>query len=526
MHFVDFYPTKGAFAVGERIELRVITAGVSGLSPTIRLTIYHLAQVMDMVTLSLPAADAQSEIVVEWSAPAVSRGYGTIIELLDDSGRVANSAVTAFDILRHWSTFPRYGFLTDFVAGRTDISAALDTLSRFHINSLQFYDWQYRHDRLTPPEDLYRDPLGRELSRVTVSTLIEAAHARGMATMPYLAVYAASLSFWQEHPSWALYDRDGQPLTFEGFLGLMNPTPGTPWAEHLLAECSRVLAGLPFDGLHVDQYGDPKEGFSAGGDEVDLPGAFVAFVQALKQSHPDAAVVFNAVGNWPIEALAEAPLDFSYIEIWPPDVHYHDVWRIVANARKLTGGKPVVIALYLPAEQHENVLLADALILSLGGSRIELGENGRLLADPYFPKHQALPPELAADLRHYYDFVIRYGDLIGPAAGDPEWCQVQAPPELWPIVRNSPGWLAINLINAGDLRDPRWDQKLDRPEPQRAVTLTVESPGSVSQVWLAATGGDQRLRPVNWRQSGNLITVDVPQIDRWALVAMELENLE
>ncbi len=77
------------------------------------------------------------------------------------------------------------------------------------------------------------------------------------------------------------------------------------------------------------------------------------------------------------------------------------------------------MALYLPADRPTNIRLADALIFSCGGSRIELGEGERLLADPYFPKHQPLTPELRTTLRRYYDFAVRYGEWLGPAAPSP-----------------------------------------------------------------------------------------------------------
>ena len=117
---------------------------------------------------------------------------------------------------------------------------------------------------------LAADPLGRKLSLKTVRNLIEIAHKHGIAAMAYLAVYAASLPFAEGHQAWRLFDDKGQPCNFEDFLGLMDPSPGSPWVEHLLDECERALSELPFDGLQVDQYGDPKIGYTAKGEPIDF----------------------------------------------------------------------------------------------------------------------------------------------------------------------------------------------------------------------------------------------------------------
>ena len=128
--------------------------------------------------------------------------------------------------------------------------------ARYHINGLQFYGWQYRHEQLLPPEDPYTDPLGRRLSLETVTRLIDAAHARNIAAMPYTAIYGATPAFYEQHPDWALFQADGVPFDFgDGFLKIMNPTPGSPWADHLLDQFAQVLDQTAFDGIHLDQYG-------------------------------------------------------------------------------------------------------------------------------------------------------------------------------------------------------------------------------------------------------------------------------
>lgn len=527
MHLRDVYPARGMFKPGEPARVAVEIEAEAASPGSLRITITHLASTAASWVEPIALTPGMQTRALEWSPPDVApRGYGVEVELLDEAGRSHSAATTAFDVLPSWTAYPRYGFLTDFAPGRDDIASAVGTLARYHVNGVQFYDWQYRHDRLLPPEPEYTDPLGRRLSLPVVADGVGAAHAHGMAAMPYLAVYAASPEFWRAHPEWALYDAERRPLSFgDGLLGLMNPGPGAPWTRHLLGECDTLLAALPFDGLHVDQYGDPKVAFDAEGRPVDLPAAFAHFVRTLKERHPQATVLFNAVGNWPIEALAASPQDFAYIEVWPPATAYRDLREIIAGARSLSGGKPVVMALYLPADRPANVRLADALIFSYGASRIELGEGERLLADPYFPKHQSLPPDMRTTLRRYYDFAVRYGEWLGPAASDRPEVGIGAPAGMWSICRAAGDWLIVCLVNMTGLDEPRWDEPHPAPTPRTDVSVRVHAPWRVGHAWWGTPDrGQPGLQAADWRAEGDEVRATLPFLDYWAILALRRET--
>jgi dextranase len=252
-------------------------------------------------------------------------------------------------------------------------------------------------------------------------------------------------------------------------------------------------------------------------------------------------VLFNAVGNWPIEALAASPQDFAYIEVWPPATAYRDLREIVAGARSLSGGKPVVMALYLPADRPANIRLADALIFSCGGSRIELGEGERLLADPYFPKHQPLAAELRTTLRRYYDFAVRYEAWLGPAAplsashgdasrslrgpsGDAPEIRVDAPDGIWSVCRAAGDWLIVCLVNMTGLDEPRWDEPQPEPTPQTDVSIRIRSPWPVGHAWWGTPDrGQPGLQAASWSAEGDQVRATLPFLDYWAILAFQLE---
>jgi dextranase len=344
--------------------------------------------------------------------------------------------------------------------------------------------------------------------------------------MPYLAVYAASAAFWRDHLDWALYDQSGQPIPFgEDFLGLMDPSDGSPWKQHLLEECRKVLTDLRFDGLHIDQYGEPRVVFDHAGHSVDLPKAFRDFIYSAVKLHPGKPVLFNAVANWPIETLASAPTAFNYIEIWPPDVHYPDLVRIVRNARRLSGGKPVVIALYIPARRMTQIRLADALIHSAGGGRIELGENERLLSDPYFPRHEALSDELRSNLRCTSDFWVRYEEWFSAPELEGGQDLVHAPEGIETFVRKVGANWAVSLVNLTGMNDCCWNEDHDGPQGV-AFTLEAKLPRHVLRVWLASPDdGSPQARPAEFEYHGQTIRVKVSRLSIWNVLFFETERV-
>ena len=124
----------------------------------------------------------------------------------------------------------------------------------------------------------FTDGMGRPLSMATVRHLIDLVHSRHIAAMPYTAIYGASMAFYQQHPDWALVDANGDLLTLGSFIAILDPTPGSPWNRHLLAEFADVLDHTAFDGIHIDQYGSPKVAFDAAGNRVDLAEVFPQFI--------------------------------------------------------------------------------------------------------------------------------------------------------------------------------------------------------------------------------------------------------
>ncbi|MCB9134052.1 MAG: hypothetical protein H6636_01410 [Anaerolineales bacterium] len=531
------------FLPGETARWTITISTENPLDVTLVSTITSLAQTLteDRQPLTLAPGNFTTEIA--WTPPVETpRGYGLDLRVETPDGEILAQQSTAFDVLENWTQNPRYGFLTNFVTSRQAPEITLGILNRYHINGLQFYDWMYRHDTYMPPEDLFKDPLGRDLSMETTRALIDTAHQYRMAAMPYTAIYAASSTFYRDHADWGLYQAGGEPATFGGtFLYVMDPRPEKPWGQYLLDQFTQILTETTFDGIHLDQFGWPKDGYDAEGHFFQLDQALADMINATSDlvksmRGENGAVIFNAVTNWPINTVAPSQEDVVYIEVWEPYTTFNHLHELVNQGQTLGGGKPVVLAAYLNPDYANNVLLMDAVIFGAGGGHLELGENARILADPYFPKYKVPSDELLESLQRYYDFAVRYQNVLGPTAtsvklfgpqmvslAGVETAPQTATNKVMPIMRESEGHTAISLVNLLGLEHGRWHDKVSAPTPLENAEVTVQTSGRVAaNVWVASPDqSDLSLQPLDFQQDGETLTFTLPALEYWSLILIE-----
>jgi len=510
----------------------------------LRAKIFYIMNEVEEIQKTLMLEGSTQSIELLWSPPPEApKGYGIDLCIFSETGENLDCVSKAFDVLSTWTETPRYGFLSDFYTSRVDIPQTIRDITNYHINGLQFYDWMYRHEQFLTDEEPYHDLMNRELSLETVKNLISAAHERNIAAMPYTAIYAASIPFYEQHKDWALYGSDGKPLFFgENFLVYMDPRPGSPWVDYLLDQFEQVLDKIPFDGIHLDQYGDPKQGYDNFGNKFSLEQPLADTINLTKElvinHRKDGAVVFNAVTNWPVESVAPSQQDLVYIEVWPPYIWFDDLHTLITQAQTLGAGKPVVLAAYIDPALEHNVRLMDAIIFASGGGHIELGESNAMLADAYFPKYKVMSPELVEVIQRYYDFVVRYQDVIGPRTSDstPEYARnisidgistspSQRKNKVWPIVRQSKEFLAINLINLRGIESVEWAKELENAPLASGIT-EVRLSGferKIEGVWFASPDEQNiSLIPLDFTQDDeNTIIFEIPSLKYWDLILVK-----
>lgn len=501
----------------------------------------------------------QQEVEFALDLPAESfRGYGVDVTLYDEDGSLQLQTSTALDVLENWTQAPRYGFLSDFAPGTRDAEAVCASLARYHVNLAQFYDWMWRHYILMPPEEEFSDALKRRVSLRVVREKVVACRARGIAALGYAAVYGAEPEYALEHPDEMLYDAAGEPYSLEKLFYIMNIHADNPWRAQILTEMERAVREVPFDGLHLDQYGFPKENvFGPPPERVpyDLADDFPVFIaearNVVRQANPDARVIFNLVENWPVQTVAPTTPDATYIEVWPPYTSYFDLQQLILNARRLAPEKQVILAAYLAPLQNAQgkelhlaetaTRLASAAIWANGGFHLLMGERDGALCHPYYPSYAPLRPAFARIIRNLYDFVVRYENILSdlrlvtmPAAEVLLHLQIQGvvlsptgeAGNVWGILRRMPGYTTVSLINLSAAPDAAWNAPKPAVEVLHHLPVEVRVSEEITGIFAASPDHDDG-RPTELeyrliqRDGATWLQTTLPSLEYWSVITLK-----
>lgn len=400
-------------------------------------------------------------LVTGWQIPASLRvfcfslpqtadqGYLLRGEALDASGVILDSAFTAVDCCESWTRFPRYGYIWDYTE-TADCEEKIRELNRYHLNGLQFYDWQYRHHRPMPENCReWDDWSGRMISGATLRGYILAAHEAGMVCMAYNMIYAANLTYLTDgsgvSEKWRLKKADGSDFTCDmdasrgpvGVLQYFNPLDQN-WQRYIFEKENEAMERFGFDGWHGDTIGEMGPmttsdgqplGYAENGEPVHcVKDCYTQFLNAAGAAIFPRYLAFNPVGAQGIENVNRSRVDVLYTEFWPWDRDdrgefyddYFSIHRAIINAREQSGGKSLIVAGYInyknPAESFNEpaVRLMDSVVFASGGSRIELGNGDGMLSNEYFPddRHKSMSGETKQAVKRMYDFITAYENLL------------------------------------------------------------------------------------------------------------------
>jgi dextranase len=534
---IRILPDKGFYRPGDIVNIQVF-------APAGTLLDARITYLADVVAEIFAVPVMNGAVTIQWTPPLDSpRGYGITVTVYDEARQIIAGQSGAFDVLEHWTDAPRYGFFSDFTVSRDNYEATLEWMLRHHINGVQFYDWQYRWEDLLPETDLFDDGLGRPQSMITVRRLIDLVRGANIAAMPYTAIYGVSAPYFHVHPDWGLFNANGEVNRLgEDLIAIFDPTPGSPWNAHLLAEFADVLDNTLFDGIHIDQYGSPKNGYDAAGNYIDLAQVFPQFIQQAdalvdEKRGSEGAVIFNLVGNWPVETVAPVNPDATYIEVWPPHDDYADLHRIIAKAQSLSS-KPVILAAYIPPENVINWRLSNAVIFASGAYHLETGEPGGMLQHPYFPEFGQIPEAERANYARYYDFLVRYENVLSLATPSDRDSAVsiegirtrglRAIDRVMPIVREGNGFETISLVNFRGIDFSTWNALTTiPPQPFENLQVKFEASRPVKRVWAASPDRDSTMNAVElpFTVENGVLNVTIPQLNYWTMIVVEYDDL-
>lgn len=494
------------------------------------------------------------------------RGYRVEVRIFDAKSRELARRSSAVDVSSAWTRFPRYGYIAHF-GSAVPAEQWIAELNRFHIDGLQFYDVQYKHHLpLVPGQNMpgeWADIAGRRTSRNTVLALLSAAKSRNMTSMAYNASYAAYADAFHDGSGvkleWAAWPDRGGRRTEESVKSFALPggwaTPrllymnqqSSAWQQYIFGRMGDLFQALPFDGWHIDTYGD---GGAWTWDRSPLN--FVAGLPKFAdraQAALGKRVVLNTVGGHGEAAMARSAADFVYSELWPEDHStYASILRAADETHAANPERAIVFAAYLHnglAQRLKKgetaqfnapgVLLADAAMFAAGASHMELGDGDRMLSGPYFPADTAItqPPALRRQLGRYYDFLVAYENYLrdgAVAAAFPvtlsgaAQTQTGAAGAVWTIVRQKGAYVMVHLINLTGMKRNEWrDDAANYPKPTVVKNLRVQVrlPADIRSAGWASPdldgGGWHALQPT---RTAGVWELSIPELRYWNMMIL------
>jgi dextranase len=373
----DISTDKSRYAPGDTATVTVSIDNTTGQGITGgALTLYAMSlQNAGGSPLAQPlnvGSGATTSLTFHWTAPAKDfTGYLLSAVATDASGNALDSINVAVDVSSSWVRFPRYGYLTNNSFGNAGLSSSqaastMSTLAKYHIDGLQFYDWQYNHDQplcgtVSSPCSSWTDDGNQQTVYASaVKNLINAAHNDNTVAMPYNAIFSADngsccgapdyhTQGLGVSPQWGVYQdtNHSKPLAFYQW-DYMDPS-NPDWQQYIMGQEMQAIQAFGFDGFHGDTFGDPDtidytyDGKPAGvasdpcttdtdgatsttpvtntaGSPNWLNGTFPSFLAHAKSVLGSKYLMFNPVtyDHSHCEANTSA-VDLLYSELWPND---------------------------------------------------------------------------------------------------------------------------------------------------------------------------------------------------------------
>ena len=302
--------------------------------------------------------------------------------LVTATGGDSTHAETAIDASTSWTRFPRMGYLSHFkptapegTDGHTTYEAFLfqkpqdyiDKLSRdYHINALQYYDWQYRHEQPVATGDLadkwplwYRDTYA---SKKTITDYIQDAKNANMGSLAYSMAYAANDNYDTNtiKDEWRLREDNGSYWVRDLGEQWWVPTPkgvdkpkshqfmmnvnNEDWRTYITGQYKTQKTEFKFDGTHIDTLGQTSKK-DASGNPVDLTDGLAALVDDTYKN-VGGQVGINLPDGAGSEKINKASAAYMYTELWDHNETNAQVASYLQSARNNAGNKPQIVAAY------------------------------------------------------------------------------------------------------------------------------------------------------------------------------------
>ena len=570
----DAYPEKARFAPSEPVNLTIELNGKPQGTARVSATVRQLGKAVGQCGPIQLAPGAGNRLILRCSLPPEDfQGNLVTVRLTDANGRPLGELQTAFDVSSDWKRFPRYGYLAHYNPDdETKPQLWINELNRFHIDGLEFYDFQYRHDQPLPGRVAHsaaswKDIAARMIDGATVTALIDQAHRYNTMAMAYNVSYSAYDDvFSRQHDPRAAQmghmEHAGQRSFRRATAKNLHPQ-ATDWStKHLFYMNQMIFDGrstFSTRGTTLWKSIHSTNGISTPlAREAHMPSTALTWT-TLPGSDPyiDHAsavlhkpIVMNAVNAVGQEYIARSAADFVYSELWEDHETFASILETTEQVHLADPQAGFVIAAYVNRRETldrtqvavkqfnlPSVLLTEAAIFASGAAQIELDDDDRMLSSEHFPAdtRTTVSPELHDSLRRHYDYLTAYEnclrDGVTPApvgikvSGQPT-DEFAVPNTLWTIARQKSDTTMVHLINLLGSGDPHWrDLGFNRPGPPLLKTLqmqiaSTENIRSVGGASPDLDGGQFHSIPFHIHENGNTAWIEftLPELHYWDTV--------
>lgn len=565
---VDVNTDKAMYSpgIGTTIYVDLTNSTGSTFNGSVNVVVSHLGYVytnLPAQTMTNLEANATATAVFSWMPPGTNfQGYLVSANVSDLISNVLDSSSSAIDVSSDWSKFPRYGYVAQYGSG-LDPYHTMWLLKNYHINGIEFYDWQWKHHVPYSANVTWPDVANRIIYRSTVTNFIAAAHYYQMMAMNYNSYGMAYANYLTDGNGVALSMGifSGSPASSGNQYGLTLPSTwattnlygfnnrDTNWQNYIYGREQAVFANFGFDGWHIDTVGQ-HNAYDYNGNFFTLDDYNPQFINNAKKALGK-RMTFNTVDAGGENQVAQsANVDFIYSELWSANANYNDFNNRVNNVRSYCS-KALVLPAYMNYGlssgyfNEAGVRLADAAMFACGASHLELGDGDKMLHNEYFPNDSRviMTSSLAAALHTYYDFQVGYENLL---RGDTVSANNNATittvttstngsaGTVWVISKRTFGDNIIHLVNLLNNTSTAWaDNNGTYPAPPQLNNLAVKMyyTGSIAggKLWSATpdinSGSATQLSYTTGSDGGgNFINFNVPQLQYWDMAWLEING--
>lgn len=571
---LDVTTDKARYATREKAAITLTAEGVTAQKNIEAcVTLESLGKtVVRQCNAHLRLHTGENQLHLSLQPPATDfQGYRLHAQLRKTDHKLLAEGFSALDVSSSWAKFPRYGYIANYDAA-TPAVEWIRELNRYHINGLLFYDVQYKHHMPAPPEAAlpaqWPDVASRIINRDVVLSLLKQAKERHMTTMVYNASYAAYQNAFTDGSgvqlqwaTWPSATAERSAANVKSFPlpagwstpGLVYMNQSDPrWQSYLFAQMNRLFTKLPFDGWHIDSFGE-AEAWDYNGKKIDFAASFPDFVNAAHRAL-QRPIVLNTVSGAGQEGMVGTAAEFVYSELWLPDhPTYLSILQAADSIHRANPNKAIVFAAYMQNGAAEKLalegkhaafnlpglLITDAAIFASGASHIELGDGDRMLSRPYFPDDRVftLTPQDRDSLRNYYDFLVAYENILCDKAEPADIPIVidqapastnAAPGTVWTIARKKDADIILHLINLTSVKDPSWrndEGNIAMPSIRHRLRICVTASELASAGWASPDVDHGAWHALPLHKIGtNTWEVVLPELRVWSMVILSPTN--